>query len=59
MLLVCLIWGTNYSVVKFAVGAMPPLAFTGLRFAGSSVILAALLWWREGQCGSHVGSGGR
>ncbi len=48
MLLVCLIWGTNYSVVKFAVGAMPPLAFTGLRFAGSSVILAALLWWREG-----------
>lgn len=49
MLLVCLIWGTNYSVVKYALAMMPPLAFTAARFAISSVLLAAILRWREGK----------
>jgi drug/metabolite transporter (DMT)-like permease len=49
MLLVCLIWGTNYSVVKYALAMMPPLAFTAARFAISSVVLAAILRWREGK----------
>lgn len=43
MLLVCLIWGTNFSVVKLALRAMPPLAFTALRFVVSSAVLWALL----------------
>lgn len=48
MLLVCLIWGTNFSIVKFALGVMPPLAFTALRFVVSSLLLAALLYRQEG-----------
>jgi drug/metabolite transporter (DMT)-like permease len=43
MLLVCLIWGTNFSVVKAALRVMPPLAFTAVRFVISSVLLVAVL----------------
>ncbi|HEY8256463.1 MAG TPA: DMT family transporter [Gemmatimonadales bacterium] len=40
MLLVCLIWGLNFSVTKAAFAEFPPLAFTAIRFA----IASALLW---------------
>lgn len=40
MLLVCLIWGLNFSVTKVAFAEFPPLAFTAIRF----VIASALLW---------------
>jgi drug/metabolite transporter (DMT)-like permease len=40
MLLVCLIWGLNFSVTKAAFAEFPPLAFTAIRF----VIASALLW---------------
>jgi len=40
MLLVCLIWGINFSVTKLAIGEIPPLPFTAIRFA-----LASLLLW--------------
>jgi len=40
MLLVCLIWGVNFSVTKLAIGQIPPLPFTAIRFA-----LASLLLW--------------
>ena len=39
MLLVSLIWGVNFSVMKGALPHFPPLAFTAVRFAGSSVVL--------------------
>jgi len=48
MLLVCLIWGTNFSVVKNAFHYLPPLAFTGVRFAISSLLLYGLVRWRYG-----------
>ncbi|HET7600074.1 MAG TPA: DMT family transporter, partial [Gemmatimonadales bacterium] len=48
MLLVCLIWGTNFSVIKSAFPLMPPLAFTAVRFVISSALLWGLLRWREG-----------
>ena len=40
MLVVCLIWGVNFSVTKIAIGQMPALPFTAIRFA-----LASLLLW--------------
>jgi drug/metabolite transporter (DMT)-like permease len=40
MLLVCLIWGVNFSVMKLAIAQMPALPFTAVRFT-----LASLLLW--------------
>jgi drug/metabolite transporter (DMT)-like permease len=40
MLFVCLIWGVNFSVTKVAIGQMPALPFTAIRF-----VLASLLLW--------------
>ncbi len=43
MLLVCLIWGVNFSVTKVAIAQMPALAFTAIRFALASLLLWAVL----------------
>jgi len=48
MLLVCCIWGANFSVMKGAFSYLPPLAFTAVRFAISSLLLYLLLRWRNG-----------
>jgi drug/metabolite transporter (DMT)-like permease len=40
MLLVCLIWGINFSVTKLAIGQIPALPFTAIRF----VLASGLLW---------------
>ncbi|WP_240359944.1 DMT family transporter [Pyxidicoccus trucidator] len=45
---VVIIWGTNYTVVKEALGTIPPLAFMSLRFAIAAVAMGALLWVVEG-----------
>ena len=37
---IILFWGANFSVVKFALGDLAPLAFTTLRF----VLASAILW---------------
>ena len=43
MLLVCLIWGFNFSITKSAFDQIPPLAFTAIRFAISSLMLWLVL----------------
>ena len=48
MLLVTLIWGANFSVMKLGLAVMPPLAYTGVRFAIACLLLVAVLKWREG-----------
>jgi drug/metabolite transporter (DMT)-like permease len=45
---VCVVWGTNFVVVKAALTEIPPLAFNGLRFAGAAAILLWLQWRSEG-----------
>lgn len=43
LLLTVLFWGINFSVVKFALSEIPPLAFNGIRFmvaAGTMFVLA-------------------
>ena len=41
-------WAGNFIVVKGAVGVVPPIAFTFLRYVLASVTLLVLLRWREG-----------
>ena len=59
MLLVCLIWGANFSVVKGAFEYLPALAFTGVRFALSSAFLYLLVRWRYGAVTFPPGLTGR
>jgi len=39
MVLVAALWGGNFSVSKFALLTLPPLTFTGIRFALASLVL--------------------
>lgn len=41
-----IIWGVNYSVIKYGTSAMPPLAFNGIRvaLAALALITIALVW---------------
>jgi drug/metabolite transporter (DMT)-like permease len=48
MLLVCLIWGFNFSITKSAFDQIPPLPFTAIRFAISSLLLWLVLRVVEG-----------
>ncbi len=48
MLLVCLIWGMNFSVTKSAFDQLAPLPFTAIRFMISSVLLWAIIRMTEG-----------
>jgi drug/metabolite transporter (DMT)-like permease len=48
MLIVVLIWGANFSIVKIALDQIPPLVFTALRFMIAVVALLPVLWLREG-----------
>ena len=56
MLVVCLIWGLNFSFTKFALEQIPPLPFTAIRFLLASLLLALILRATEG--GTQVRSSG-
>jgi drug/metabolite transporter (DMT)-like permease len=43
-LLTTLFWGVNFSVVKFALAALPPLAFNGLRFVVAATVMFVLAY---------------
>ncbi|WP_254625531.1 DMT family transporter [Myxococcus sp. CA051A] len=45
---VVVVWGTNYTVVKEALGVIPPLAFMSVRFAVAAGAMAVLLLAVEG-----------
>jgi drug/metabolite transporter (DMT)-like permease len=48
VLIVMVFWAANFIVVKGAIGILPPVAFTFLRYSLASITLLALLRWREG-----------
>jgi drug/metabolite transporter (DMT)-like permease len=48
LVFVVIVWGTNYTVVKEALGSFPPLAFMALRFGLAAVAMAVVLHTREG-----------
>ncbi len=48
LVLMVLIWGANYSVMKRAFAEMPPMAFNSLRLiVGSALFYAAIRWVRR------------
>lgn len=49
MIIVVLIWGLNFSVMKIGLLEVTPGAFAALRFAGAGVLLWLVLLWREGR----------
>src|SRR4051812_46515069 len=59
MLLVCLIWGLNFSVTKFALREIPPLPFTAVRFVGASLLLWLVLRLVEGPVTRPTGGIGK
>jgi drug/metabolite transporter (DMT)-like permease len=48
MLLVCIIWGFNFSITKSAFDQLAPLPFTAIRFVISSLLLVVVLRLVEG-----------
>ena len=42
LLTMALLWGVNFSVVKYGTGVLPPLAFNALRVALATVVLGGL-----------------
>ena len=49
LLLMALIWGVNFSIVKFATEVITPLAFTGLRVMLAAVVLITFALARGGK----------
>jgi drug/metabolite transporter (DMT)-like permease len=56
MLLVCLIWGLNFSITKLALHSIPPLPFTAIRFVAASILLWIVLRRIEGPAPAPSGS---
>ena len=56
MLLVVLVWGANFAVVKSALTEFPPLAFTALRFTAAAALLTLIVYAREGSLAPPRGS---
>ncbi|MFQ6015996.1 MAG: DMT family transporter, partial [Anaerolineae bacterium] len=48
LLLLVLIWGVNFTVLKTALQEMSPLAFNGLRFGLATVLMVGLARGIEG-----------
>jgi drug/metabolite transporter (DMT)-like permease len=44
LLVMALIWGVNFAVVKFATGTLAPLAFNTLRIGLATLILLGIVW---------------
>lgn len=48
MLLVVIVWGANFGIVKWTLAEIPPFAFAAFRFSVSALCLCAIAWIREG-----------
>jgi len=46
-LLLCLVWGTTWFVIKIGLESLPPISFAGLRFASAIVILLVVMSLRK------------
>ena len=43
LLIVAVVWGMNFSVVKFALGGFSPMSFTIARFSSAALVLLAIM----------------
>ena len=58
-MVVMVFWAGNFIVVKGAIGILPPVGFTFLRYSLAALSLLALLRWREGAIRLPRGDVGR
>ncbi|MFC6034183.1 DMT family transporter [Hyphococcus aureus] len=49
LLLICVIWGFHFVVIKTAVGVMPPIFYAAIRMVLVAAILSRFLTWRKGE----------
>ena len=59
MVLVCFLWGANFSITKIGLLEIPPLGFTALRFLAASVLLWLVVRLKEGPLTVPPGSLGK
>lgn len=45
--MVCLIWGVNFSMMKYVLRFMPPMGLTAIRFLSASLVLWLVARWLE------------
>jgi drug/metabolite transporter (DMT)-like permease len=48
LVIACLVWSANYSVVKVTLAEISPLAFNGLRFSAAATLLLLVQWRTTG-----------
>jgi drug/metabolite transporter (DMT)-like permease len=48
LLITSILWGVNYSVVKYGTGVMDPLAYNGARVALAALVFGCIAWRRPG-----------
>ena len=46
-ILITVIWGTTWLVIRVGLEAFPPLIASGLRFLVASILLAAIIWYKK------------
>lgn len=51
LLVMCLVWGFHFVVIKTVLGEVPPMFYAALRLAVVAVLLAPFLRWRPGEMG--------
>jgi drug/metabolite transporter (DMT)-like permease len=51
VLVVALVWGSNFIVVKAALDVLPPIGMSALRFGLAAIVVLSLLRLREGSIG--------
>ena len=47
MLVLCMIWGLQQSVLKLTAGEIAPIMQIALRSGASALLVALLMWWRQ------------
>lgn len=47
IVILCLIWGFNWVVMKLGNGAFPPVMFAALRFITGTIVLIGVAYWRK------------
>ncbi len=51
LLVMCVVWGFHYVVLKTGVGALPPMLYAALRMSLVAALMAPFLRWRPGRMG--------
>ena len=59
LLLMTVIWGSNFTAIKYSLEDLQPLTFNGLRFAIASVIMLIVVWVKGGNFRVAPGDGRR